>query len=321
MTLLGRLKSWEGLLLAVLIAIVAMNVIRSPFYLGVDNIVNLFQLSIEKVILALIMTLIIINGEIDLSVASIMGLAACVLAYLFQAGVSMPVAIGVALLSGLVAGLFNGFWIAYVGLPSLAVTLAGLIGYRGVARIFVEDRAIGGFPEWFNALGQQPVLGPLTLSILIFVLLFIVVAITLHGSAFGRLVYVIGNNAQAARYSGVRVKLIKMALFAASGTVAALAGILYAARLGSVRGDMATGFELDVITIVLLGGVSIFGGSGTIVGVGLSILVILNLRNGMGLASITGNTQTSVIGALLILSVLAPNIAQTVKLQFKGRET
>lgn len=321
MTLLGRLKSWEGLLLTVLIAIVVMNVIRSPYYLGVDNIVNLFQLSIEKVILALIMTLIIINGEIDLSVASIMGLSACVLAYLFQAGVSMPVAIGVALLSGLVAGLFNGFWIACVGLPSLAVTLAGLIGYRGVARIFVEDRAIGGFPEWFNALGQQPILGPLTLSILIFVLLFIVVAITLHGSAFGRLVYVIGNNAQAARYSGVRVKLVKMALFAASGTVAALAGILYAARLGSVRGDMATGFELDVITIVLLGGVSIFGGSGTILGVGLSILVILNLRNGMGLASITGNTQTSVIGALLILSVLAPNFAQTVKLQFKGRET
>ena len=321
MTYLVRLKSWEGLLLAVLIVIVAMNVIRSPFYLGVDNIVNLFQLSIEKVILALIMTLIIINGEIDLSVASIMGLAACVLAHLFQAGVSMPVAIGVALLSGLAAGLFNGFWIAYVRLPSLAVTLAGLIGYRGVARIFVEDRAIGGFPEWFNALGQQPILGPLTQSILIFVFLFIVVAITLHGSAFGRLVYVIGNNAQAARYSGVRVKLVKMALLAASGTVAALAGILYAARLGSVRGDMATGFELDVITIVLLGGVSIFGGSGTILGVGLSILVILNLRNGMGLASITGNTQTSVIGALLILSVLAPNFAQTVKLQFKGRET
>jgi len=321
MKFLDRLRSWEGLLLAVLIAIVVMNVMRSPYYLGVGNIVNLFQLSIEKVILALIMALIIINGEIDLSVASIMGLAACVLAFLFQSGVPMPLAVVAALLSGLAAGLFNGFWIAYVGLPSLAVTLAGLIGYRGVARIFVEDRAIGGFPDWFNALGQQPVVGPLTLSILIFVILFIVIAIILHGSAFGRLVYVIGNNAQAARYSGVRVKLVKMVLFAASGTVAASAGILYAARLGSVRGDMATGFELDIITIVLLGGVSIFGGSGTIVGGGLSILVILNLRNGMGLASITGNTQTSVIGALLILSVLAPNLAQAVRLKFKGRET
>ncbi len=298
-----------------------MNAVASPYYFGVGNIVNLFQLSIEKIIVALVMTLIIINGEIDLSVASVMGLAACVLAWLFQMGAPMPVAICAALLAGLAAGLFNGFWVAYVGLPSLAVTLAGLIGYRGIARIFVEDRAIGGFPVWFNTLGQQAVVGPITVSIAIFVVLFVIVAIVLHGSAFGRLVYFIGNNAEAARYSGVRVKLVKMALFSASGVVAALAGVLYAARLGSVRGDMATGFELDIITIVLLGGVSIFGGSGNIVGVGLSILVILNLRNGMGLASITGNTQTSVIGALLILSVLVPNIAQMLGRNFKGRET
>lgn len=321
MTALGRLRSWEGLLLAILIAVVVMNVLRSPYYLGVGNIVNLFQLSIEKVIVALIMTLIIVNGEIDLSVASIMGLAACVLAWLFNAGVPLPFAMIAALLTGLAAGLFNGFWVAYVGLPSLAVTLAGLIGYRGIARIFIEDKPIGNFPPWFNAMGQQPIFGPLTASIIIFVILFVIIAIVLHGSALGRLVNVIGNNAQAARYSGVRVKLVKMTLFAASGTIAALAGILYAARLGSVRGDMATGFELDIITIVLLGGVSIFGGSGNIVGVGLSILVILNLRNGMGLASITGNTQTSVIGALLILSVLAPNLTQTISRKLKGRET
>src|SRR4051812_42275152 len=159
----NRLRGWEGLLLAVLVAIIAMNVVRSPYYLGIGNIVNLFQLSIEKIVLALIMTLIIINGEIDLSVASVMGLAACVLAWLFQAGVPFPLALVAALLSGLAAGLFNGFWVAYVGLPSLAVTLAGLIGYRGIARIFIEDRAIGGFPLWFNTLGQQPVFGPVTL--------------------------------------------------------------------------------------------------------------------------------------------------------------
>lgn len=321
MTALSRLRGWEGLLLLVLIAIIAMNVTRSPFYLGVGNIVNLFQLSIEKIIVALIMTLIIINGEIDLSVASVMGLAACVLAWLFQHGAPVPVAILAALLSGLAAGLFNGFWVAYIGLPSLAVTLAGLIGYRGIARILVEDRAIGGFPLWFNTLGQQPLLGPLTISIVIFAVLFVVVAVTLHASALGRLVYVIGNNLQAARYSGVRVQLVKMVLFGTSGAFAALAGLLYAARLGSVRGDMAEGFELDIITIVLLGGVSIFGGSGNLAGVGLSILVILNLRNGMGLANITGNTQTSVIGALLILSVLIPNVAQTIGNMWKGRET
>lgn len=321
MTALGRLKSWEGLLLAILVVVVTMNVIRSPYYLGVDNIMNLFQLSIEKIIVALIMTVIIVSGEIDLSVASIMGLAAAVLGCLFQARVPMPVAIAIALLSGLAAGLFNGFWVAQAGLPSLAVTLAGLIGYRGLARIFIQDHSIGGFPEWFNALGQQRIVGPLTVSIIIFFILFLIVAVALHGSGLGRLVYAIGNNAQAARYAGVRVKLIKLCLFGASGLVAALAGILYGARLGSVRGDIAAGFELDIITIVLLGGVSIFGGSGNIIGVGLSILVILNLRNGMGLANITGNTQTSVVGALLILSVLVPNLVHALKTKWKERET
>jgi rhamnose transport system permease protein len=242
------------------------------------------------------------------------------MAFLFQAGVPMPACVLAGLAVGGLAGAINGFWIAYVGLPSLAVTLAGLIGFRGVARVLIEDRAVGGFPRWFNDLGQQPILGPLTLSIIVFALMFVVVAIVLHRAAFGRLVYVIGNNLQAARFSGVRVARKKMTLFVASGFVAAFAGILYAARLGSVRGDTAEGFELDIITIVLLGGVSIFGGSGNIAGVGLSILLILSLRNGMGLANITGNTQTSVIGALLILSVLAPNIAQMIGNKWKGRE-
>src|SRR4029079_17624510 len=111
-----------------------------------------------------------------------------------------------------------------------------------------------------------------------------------------------------------------MIFFVASGTIAALAGLLYAARLGSVRGDMAEGFELDIITIVALGVVSVCGGSGNLVGGGLSILVILSLRNGMGLANITGNTQTSVIGALLILSVLVPNMAQCIHNRWRGRE-
>jgi rhamnose transport system permease protein len=321
MIALGRLKSWEGLLLAILVVVVAMNVMRSPYYLGIDNVVNLFQLSIEKIIVALTMTMIIVSGEIDLSVASIMGLAAVLLGCLFKAGIPMPAAILIALLSGLAAGLFNGFWVAQAGLPSLAVTLAGLIGYRGLARVFIQDHSIGGFPVWFNTLGQQRLAGPLTISIIIFFILFVIIAVTLHGSGLGRLVYVIGNNKQAARYAGVRVKLIKLCLFGASGLVAALAGILYGARLGSVRGDIATGFELDIITMVLLGGVSIFGGSGNIIGVGLSILVILNLRNGMGLANITGDTQTSVVGALLILSVLVPNLMHTLKTKWKERKT
>ena len=321
MSALERLKGWETMMLALLVAIVVFNSVGSPYFLSVGNFVNLFQLSIEKSIVALTMALIIIGGEIDLSVASVMGLSACVMAWTFHQGVPMPLAILVALAAGILAGLNNAFWIARVGLPSLAVTLAGLIGYRGIARILLEDRAIGGFPDWFNTLGQQALIGPLTAAIAIFFVLFVFFAIVLHGSAFGRLVYVVGSNVQAARYSGVRVGLIKASLFVGSAFVAALAGVLYAARLGSVRGDMAEGFELDVITAVLLGGVSIFGGKGNLVGVGLALLVILNLRNGMGLADITGNTQNYVIGGLLILSVLIPNMWQDLRNKWRGRET
>lgn len=312
-------RRWESLLVIILAAVLVINVNLSPYYLQLNNQINLFQLSIEKIMIALVMTLIIINAEIDLSVASIMGLAACILAALHEQGVSVGVGIAVALGAGVLCGAFNGFWIAYVGLPSLAVTLAGLIGYRGVARILLEDRSIGDFPAWFNALGQQGLIGPLPLSLIIFALLLVLTIIVLQSAAFGRYVYVIGNNRDVARYSGVNVQRVKMALFIASGFVSALAGLLLAARLGAVRGNTADGFELDIVTMVLLGGVSIFGGSGTLTGVFLSILIILNLRNGMSLVNITGNTQTGVIGLLLILSVLLPNWAQGVRMLFKRR--
>jgi rhamnose transport system permease protein len=309
----ARLRGWEGLLLLLLLVVIAVNAARSPLYLSVPNQINLFQLSIEKIILALVLALIIINAEIDLSVASIMGLSACTLAFLFEKGVPVGWGIWAALGVGLLCGAFNGFWIARIGLPSLAVTLAGLIGYRGVARILLEDRSITGFPLWFNRLGQQPLIGPLPLSLIIFFALLIIALIVLQSSAFGRYIYVIGNSREVARYSGVKVMRVKFLLFMASGFISALAGLLLAARLGAVRGNMAEGFELDAITMVLLGGVSIFGGSGTLFGVGLAILLILNLRNGMSLMNVTGNTQTGVIGTLLILSVLLPNWMQSMR--------
>jgi rhamnose transport system permease protein len=303
-------RRWEVLLVAILLMVVAVNIAQSPAYVRLGNQINLFQLSIEKIIVALMMTLIIINGEIDLSVASVMGLAACVLAAVHEQGAPLAVGIVAALGVGALCGAFNGFWIAHVGLPSLAVTLAGLIGYRGVARILVEDRSIGAFPAWFNRLGQQPLVGPLPLSLVIFFLLLALALVVLQSSAFGRYVYVIGNNREVARYSGVNVRRVKLILFTASGLVAALAGVLLAARLGAVRGNTAEGFELDIITMVLLGGVSIFGGSGSLAGVALAILIVLNLRNGMSLVNITSNAQTGVIGAILILSVLIPNLVQ-----------
>lgn len=313
------LRRWEGLLLILLLAVVGYNALSTPGYLTINNWVNLFQLSIEKIIVALIMTFIIINAEIDLSVASVMGFSACMMGYLFAGGTPMEWAIAGGLLAGIVAGIFNSFWIGIVGLPSLVVTLAGLIGYRGLAYVLLEDRSIGDFPDWFDRLGQQPLVGPFPLALLIFFVLLIFAIILLQYSGFGRYVYVIGNSNDVARYSGVRVRRTKMILFVVSSTIAALAGILYAARLGAVRGDMALGFELDIITMVLLGGVSIFGGTGTMWGVLLSVLIILNLRNGMGLANLSGHVQTGVIGVLLILSVLVPNLAGNVRAALKRR--
>lgn len=303
-----RLLTWEGFLLAVLLLLIAFNTAVSPFFMTVSNQINLFQLSIEKVIVALIMTLVIINGEIDLSVASVMGLAACAFGWLFQQGVPAEWAIVITLLIGAACGAFNAFWVAWYGIPSLVVTLAMLIGYRGLARVLVEDRGITGFPEWFDALGQEGLIGPVPLSMVIFFTLAVILGIVLQRSAFGRKLYFIGASREVAEYSGIDVRRIKAQVFIASSVISALAGILFAARVGAVRGDVALNFELDIITIVLLGGVSIFGGQGSMVGTILSILIVLNLRNGMALANITGHIQTGVLGILLILSVMVPNI-------------
>jgi rhamnose transport system permease protein len=206
-----------------------------------------------------------------------------------------------------------------VGLPSLAVTLAGLIGYRGLGRMLIGDRSIGGFPDWFMRMGQDGFLGPIPFAIVAFAVLLVITTIVLQASGFGRLIYVVGSSPDVARYSGVRVRRVKWSIFIISSTVAAFAGVLLAARLGAVRGSTAEGFELDIITMVLLGGVSIFGGSGRILGVFLSILLILNLRNGLGLVNISGNAQTGVLGALLILSVLLPNLVRSARTRFGGR--
>ena len=319
---LARRRSWELLLGAILVATIVFNVTQSPEYLGVGNFVNLFQLSIEKVIVVITMTFIIINGEIDLSVASVMAFAGCVLAALHEGGaVPFGLAIVIAVAAAASAGAVQGLVVSRFGIPSLVVTLAGLIGFRGAARILLEDRSVGDFPVWFDRLGQRALIGPLPLALILFVVGFAVGAVVLHRTAFGRKVYVIGNNAEVARFSGISVRRVKLSLFIASSTVAGIAGVLFSGRLGTVRGDLAQGFELDIITMVLLGGVSIFGGSGNLGGVLLAVLIVLNLRNGLGLSNIDANVQTGVIGLLLILAVLGQNLLQRLPVRVRAAET
>ncbi len=316
-----RLRGWEGLLLVCLLIVVAYNVSSVSNFLTVRNQVNLFQLGIEKSIVALIMAFVIISGEIDLSVASMMGLSAAIVAYLFEHDWPMALCIVVALLVGAGLGAINGYLVARVGLSSLAVTLAGYIGFRGLAQLLVEDRSIGGFPSWFTNLGQKGLIGPVTLSIVLFFVFAVIAVIVLHFSGFGRRTYAVGNSAAVSRYSGVPVARTKITIFIFSGFIASLAGILLTARLGAVRASTAQGFELDIITIVLLGGVSIFGGVGTMGGVLLSIALVLNLRNGLVIAGVTGNTQTGIIGFLLILSVLVPNLVSRLRERMRRNQS
>ena len=307
---------WESILIVVLEATIVVNVSLSPFYLGFGNFVNLFWLSIEKIIVVVVMTFVIINGEIDLSVASVMGFSAAVMATLYEGGelpFALAILIGIAV--GAIAGLLQGVVITRFGLPSLVVTLAGLIGFRGAARVLLEDRSVGDFPEWFESIGQQTLVGPFPVALVLFFVGLALAWVILERSAFGRKVYVIGNSANVARFSGIEVDSVKLRLFVASGAVAGLAGILFAARVGAVQGTLGETYELDIITMVLLGGVSIFGGSGSMLGVVLALFTVLNIRNGLGLANIDGITQTGVIGLLLIGSVLVPNLARRYRLR------
>jgi rhamnose transport system permease protein len=306
-----RAHRWESLLIVILLMTIVINALLSPFYLGWGNFINLFWLSNEKIIVVIVMTFVIISGEIDLSVASVMAFSAAVMASIYEAGaVPFFVAILLGLAAGALAGLIQGLVITRFGLPSLVVSLAGLIGFRGGARVLMEDQSIGDFPDWFDTMGQQTIVGPLPVALVIFFVGLAIAWVTLERGSLGRRVYVVGNNADVARFSGVDVDGVKLRLFVASGTVAGLAGILFAARVGTVRGSLAEFFELDIITMVLLGGVSIFGGTGSMLGVALAVFTVLNIRNGLGLANVDGIIQTGVIGLLLIGSVLVPNIAQ-----------
>jgi rhamnose transport system permease protein len=314
-------RRWETLLLVLLLVVFAVNAAAVPGYIGLQNQSNLLELSLEKAIVALAMAFVIISGEIDLSVASVMGLCAVVMAVTWQNGLPIELAVVLAILVGAACGAFNGFWVAVVGLPSLAVTLAGLIGYRGLAFFLIEGDFIFDLPQGFKDFAQAPFIGPAPISIFFYGLLLIGSVILLHAAGFGRYVYAIGNNKEAAFYSGVRVVRTKMAVFMMSGIAAAIAGVIIAARFGAVRGSTAEGFELEIITMVLLGGVSIFGGSGTMIGVFLATLLVLNLRNGMDLASINGIVQIGVIGLLLIFSVLLPNISANLRSRLNSQRT
>lgn len=302
--------SHEIVLAILLVLAVIVLSLQSDQFLTTANIVNQARLMTEVALVALIMTFVIVSGGIDLSVGSIMGLSAILLGVFWQnMGIPLPVAMVMVLGVGLLCGLFNGFIIVRFGIPPLIATLGTLALYRGLAEGISQARSVRGWPEWFAQLGQGDWMGlPVQLWILLVVL--IASAAILGYTRWGRTVYAIGSSETAARFSGLPVDATKMAIYAASGVASSLAAIIFVARVSTTRSDMGTGLELDAITAVILGGTSIFGGRGTIVGTVLGLIMIQVLKSGLSLAGVKGDGTIVLIGVVLIATLLFSSLAE-----------
>jgi rhamnose transport system permease protein len=301
---------WESILVVLLGATILYGSTVSPAFLKSGDLFYICLNVGEVAIMALPLTLIVITGEIDLSVASTLGLAGVVMAECFEHGWNIWAAMAAALGLGIVAGAFNGFLVTRIGLPSLAVTIGTLTLYRGIAQVILPTDTIGGFPNGLASIGVVPIPGTqLPYSIAFFGFLAIVFGIVLHATPLGRAIFAIGAGQEAAFYAGIRVKRIKFWLFVLSGLLSSFAGILWTLRFASARYDSGIGQELFVITIVLLGGISIFGGRGTIVGVILAVAILGTLQTALTLALVSSQDQNIVVGGLLIASVIVPSAA------------
>ena len=305
----SRLASWDAAVIGVLaVTLVSAGVLVDGFA-STRNAGFLLLDVVAIGLLALPLTLIIITGEIDLSIASMLGMSSAVMGSLWLSGMPIETIIPVCILIGAVMGALNGFFVTVMGLPSLAVTIGTLALYRGLAFVVLGDQAVADFPRSYTSLATDKIAGTgIPYSALPLAVLAIIFMILLHFTPFGRSLYVIGYNRDTAAYSGINVLRTKFWLYVTSGAVAGFAGVFWTLRFASARGDNATGLELAVVAAVLVGGVSIFGGKGTLPGVLAGVLLMGSLRNALQLANISADVLSVVTGLLLIISVVVPNV-------------
>ncbi|MBZ0303814.1 MAG: ABC transporter permease, partial [Anaerolineae bacterium] len=259
----------------------------------------------------------------DLSVGSILGVSAIVLGYSWKnLGLPLEAAIVVALLTGVLCGFINGLFIVRLGLPPLIMTLATFALYRGLAEGISQARSVRGYPDWFFELGQKNFMGHpsgIPNQLIIVVIAAIISGIILSRTPFGRSIYAIGSNELAARFSGIPVNLYKLLIYTFSGFMSGLAAYIYVSRVSTTRSDMGTGLELDAIAAVVIGGTSIFGGTGSIVGTVIGLILIQLMKNGLALSGVKGDATTIVVGLVLILAILLNNFIQSPPEWFKRR--
>lgn len=308
---LGRaLRSWEALLVVVGVAVFAANALASPYFLDPWNLSDASFNVTEKAMIAFALALLVIAGEIDLSVAAILALASTMMGAALQAGAGTPALVLAGLGTGLLCGLVNGALVTGLGLPSIVATIGTMSLYRGASYVVLGDGAFNGYPPGLAAFGQGYAWWVVTWEMVIVAVLALAFGVLLHATTFGRHVYVIGNNPAAAAFSGVRVARVRMILFALTGLMSGLAAVCLTSRLGSTRPSIAQGWELEVVTMVVLGGVSILGGSGSILGVVLAALIMGMVTFGLGLLNVPGIVMSVVVGALLISVIAVPRLVR-----------
>ncbi|MDR2470931.1 MAG: ABC transporter permease [Treponema sp.] len=302
---------WEWLLVLIFILIHGINSFISPYYLSIDTFLGAPMIFLDKAFIVLPMVLVIILGNIDISVASIVAFTSVMMAVIFNAGVPMPLAMAAALGIGTICGGINGLLlIKFKELPAMIVTLATMTIYRGIAYVILEDRASGGFPPWFSFFSWGYV-GPFPFILLCFAAAALCFGILLHKTGFGRSVYGMGSNRLACVYSGVKTGRILLTVGLLTGLMSAICAIFLTSRMGSTRPNVALGYELDVIAMVVLGGVSTSGGTGRIAGPLLAVFIIGFLNYGLGLINVSAQVLLVVLGLLLVLSVLVMNLRMT----------
>ncbi|TIQ35081.1 MAG: ABC transporter permease [Mesorhizobium sp.] len=298
--------SWEALLVVIAVLIFAINSFASPYFLDPWSLSDLTFNFTEKGLIALAMALLIISGEIDLSVAAIVALASTMMGMAVQAGAGTPVLVVIGVVVGLGCGSFNGLLVTRLGLPSIVVTIGTMSLFRGIAFIILGDQAYKGYPASFAFFGQGYVWWVFSFELVLFLVAALIYWFVLHRTSFGRKVFAIGNNPVACQFSGVRVGRIKFILFCLTGLMSGIAAVLITSRLGSTRPSIAQGYELEAITMVVLGGVSILGGAGSILGVVLAAFIMGLVTFGLGLLNVPGIVMSIFIGLLLIIVIALP---------------
>ena len=306
----SALFSWQSLLFLVAVAIFILNCFATPYFLSPWSLSDATFNFTEKALIALAMALVIISGEIDLSVAAIIAFSSTMMGLALQFGVGTPGLVAVGILTGLICGAFNGVLVTGLGLPSIVVTIGTMSFFRGLSFIVLGDQAYKGYPSSFAFFGQGYVWWVISFEFVLFLFMAVLFYILLHRTNFGRWVFVIGNNPVAAEFSGVRVRRIKLILFCLTGIMSGIAAVLLTSRLGSTRPSIAQGWELEVITMVVLGGVSILGGAGSIIGVVLAAFIMGLVTFGLGLLNVPGIVMSIVIGGLLIAVIALPILAR-----------